>query len=169
MSGKEILVVNGEHPFRAMISFGLGCAGFAVFEAGDALAARARLADHRPGDRPADPVELQSLGALAALAQRTRLEIFRALVQREPVGVVAGEIARLVESRQNTVSAHLAVLTRADLLTSARHGRNIVYRANLKRMHSLVEYLVANCCQGSGGCGVEKLVALTQCKCTADK
>ena len=65
--------------------------------------------------------------ALAALAQPTRLQAFRMLVQHEPEGLPAGELARLLEVPQNTLSTHLAVLARADLVTSERYSRSIVY------------------------------------------
>lgn len=116
------------------------------------------------GDSLTDALETQSLSALAALAQRTRLWIFRELVQREPLGMAAGKIARLVEGPQNTISAHLAVLARADLVTSSRRGRNIVYRANLERVDSLVEYLVANFRQHSGEGNVAERGAVTRSK-----
>ncbi|MGY4410573.1 DNA-binding transcriptional ArsR family regulator [Bradyrhizobium sp. LB7.1] len=69
--------------------------------------------------------------ALAALSQSTRLEAFRTLVRHEPDGLPAGDLARLLEVPPNTLSAHLSILTRARLVTSERHSRSIVYRANL--------------------------------------
>lgn len=69
--------------------------------------------------------------ALAALAQPTRLQAFRLLVQHEPEGLAAGELARLTQVPQNTLSAHLSVLSRANLVTSERRSRSIVYRAGL--------------------------------------
>ncbi|MDU1669293.1 MAG: metalloregulator ArsR/SmtB family transcription factor, partial [Bradyrhizobium sp.] len=65
----------------------------------------------------------QAVLALAALAQPTRLQAFRLLVQNEPQGLPAGELARLLEVPQNTLSAHLAVLARAGLVRSQRHSR----------------------------------------------
>ncbi|HHY50212.1 MAG TPA: helix-turn-helix transcriptional regulator, partial [Alphaproteobacteria bacterium] len=75
-----------------------------------------------------------TITALAALAQDTRLETFRLLVAREPLGIPAGEIARLTGVPQNTMSAHLAVLARAGLVEGSRKGRFVHYRANLDRL-----------------------------------
>jgi DNA-binding transcriptional ArsR family regulator len=86
--------------------------------------------------------------ALAALAQETRLEVFRLLVSREPEGVPAGELARLVKIPQNTMSAHLAVLARAGLVRGERHSRSIIYCAELERLRGLVLFLVQDCCGG---------------------
>lgn len=86
--------------------------------------------------------------ALAALAQPTRLQAFRLLVQHEPMGLPAGELACLLEVPQNTLSAHLAVLARADLVTSERRSRSIVYRANLAEIESLTLFLLQDCCGG---------------------
>jgi ArsR family transcriptional regulator len=70
------------------------------------------------------------IATLAALAQTTRLDAFRLLVQREPEGIAAGELARLMAVPQNTMSAHLGILARAHLVTAERHSRSIIYRAN---------------------------------------
>jgi DNA-binding transcriptional ArsR family regulator len=87
--------------------------------------------------------------ALAALSQPTRLNTFRLLVRHEPVGLPAGEIARQLDVPQNTMSAHLAVLTRAGLAVSERQSRSIIYRADLNGLRSLMLYLVKDCCGGS--------------------
>jgi ArsR family transcriptional regulator, arsenate/arsenite/antimonite-responsive transcriptional repressor len=87
--------------------------------------------------------------ALAALAQPTRLETFRLLVRHEPDGLPAGEVARQLDIPQNTMSAHLAILTRARLAVSERHGRSIIYRADLGRLHDLTLCLVRDCCGGN--------------------
>ncbi|GAA3677487.1 MULTISPECIES: ArsR/SmtB family transcription factor [Acetobacteraceae] len=87
-----------------------------------------------------------SLSALSALSQSTRLEIFRLLVRHEPDGLPAGDVARHLNVPQNTISAHLATLTRAGLLTSQRHSRVIVYRACLPRLRELMLFLVKDCC-----------------------
>ena len=89
-----------------------------------------------------------AIAALAALAQSTRLETFRLLVSREPDGVAAGELARLLAIPQNTMSAHLAVLTRAGLVDGERRSRSIIYRANLARLCDLTRFLVQDCCGG---------------------
>ena len=72
--------------------------------------------------------------ALAALAQSTRLDVFRILVAREPEGSPAGDIARELAIRHNTLSTHLAILSRAGLIRSQRRSRSIIYRADLDRI-----------------------------------
>src|SRR5947209_6378956 len=86
--------------------------------------------------------------ALAALAQSTRLEAFRTLVRHEPDGLAAGDLARLLEVPSNTLSAHLSILTRARLVTSERHSRSIVYRANLTEFRDVAVFLLRDCCGG---------------------
>jgi DNA-binding transcriptional ArsR family regulator len=88
----------------------------------------------------------QAILALGALAQQTRLQAFRVLVQHEPAGLAAGDLARLLEVPQNTLSAHLSVLTRADLVTSERRSRSIVYRANLTTFQAITIFLLQDCC-----------------------
>ncbi|KJC57706.1 ArsR family transcriptional regulator [Bradyrhizobium sp. LTSPM299] len=89
-----------------------------------------------------------ALLALAALSQSTRLEAFRALVRHEPDGLAAGDLARLLEVPQNTLSAHLSILTRARLVTSERRSRSILYRANLEEFRDVVVFLLRDCCGG---------------------
>ncbi|MGQ0684983.1 ArsR/SmtB family transcription factor [Bradyrhizobium sp.] len=86
--------------------------------------------------------------ALAALAQSTRLDVFRLLVRHEPEGLPAGEIAVALAVPQNTMSAHLAVLSRAGLVTARRTGRSIVYRTDLSRFQAVMAFLVNDCCDG---------------------
>lgn len=71
--------------------------------------------------------------SLAALAQPTRLEAFRALIAREPVGMAAGDLARLLEVPQNTRSTHLNTLSHAGLVRGERHSRSFIYRVDLDR------------------------------------
>src|SRR3546814_9217212 len=71
--------------------------------------------------------------AFAALAQPTRLDVFRLLMEHEPDGLPAGEIARRLDVPHNTMSTHLATLTRASLIEAERHSRSIIYRARLDR------------------------------------
>lgn len=86
--------------------------------------------------------------SLAALAQSTRLEAFRTLVRHEPEGLAAGDLARLLEVPQNTLSAHLAILSRARLVSSERRSRSIVYRANLGEFRDVTLFLLRDCCGG---------------------
>lgn len=92
--------------------------------------------------------ESSALLAFSALAQPMRLNVFRALVAREPEGAPAGEVARLLGVPHNTLSTHLAVLTRAGLARSERRGRSIVYRADPARVRELVSFLMEDCCGG---------------------
>ena len=90
----------------------------------------------------------QTVLALAALAQSTRLEVFRLLVRHEPDGLAAGEIARHLAVPQNTMSSHLAVLTRAGLISAKRFSRSIVYRAELSHLRGVMLFMLRDCCDG---------------------
>ncbi len=85
---------------------------------------------------------------LSALAQESRLAVFRLLVKAGPDGAAAGEIARALEITPNTLSAQLTVLANADLVTSRRAGRSIIYAADYDAMSALLLYLMQDCCQG---------------------
>jgi ArsR family transcriptional regulator len=89
--------------------------------------------------------------ALGALAQETRLEIFRLLVQQGPDGVAAGEIGDRLGLPSPTLSFHLSQLRFAGLVTSRRVSRSIIYSANFKAMNGLLAYLTENCCGGRPG------------------
>lgn len=134
-----------------------------------------RMTRSKPTGLDAQPVvpdmmevgEARAIEALSALGQWTRLRIFRLLVARAPEGIPAGTIADEVGSLQNTLSTHLAVLSRAGLIVGVRDGRSILYRADFNAMRDLVGYLLTDCCdghpevcapifetlQGSCGCG----------------
>lgn len=86
--------------------------------------------------------------ALSALAQPTRLDVFRLLVRHEPEGLAAGEIARALGVPQNTMSSHLGILARAGLVRSERHSRSIIYRADLAALRDVMLFLVKDCCGG---------------------
>jgi ArsR family transcriptional regulator len=101
--------------------------------------------------------------ALAALAQPTRLDTFRMLAKHEPQGVPAGELARLIEVPQNTMSAHLAILSRAGLIRGERHSRSIIYRADLDRFREMTLYLVKDCCGGRPELCAPLIADLTPC------
>jgi ArsR family transcriptional regulator, arsenate/arsenite/antimonite-responsive transcriptional repressor len=89
-----------------------------------------------------------AISVLSALLHPTRLEIFRYLVRREPDGVAPGAIAGIVGAPQHTISTHLAILVRANLLLSRRQGQTIIWRANVERILSLFAFLVEDCCDG---------------------
>jgi len=86
--------------------------------------------------------------ALAALAQSSRLEIFRALVVAGDAGLTPGVLAESLGVAPATLSFHLKELVHADLVSQQRLGRNLVYRARCDHMHDLLAYLTQNCCQG---------------------
>ncbi len=86
--------------------------------------------------------------ALGALAQESRLNAFRLLVQSGPDGLAAGEIARRLEIPHNTLSSHLAILSNAGLLTSHRQSRSIIYRIDFDGTRDLLSFLMQDCCQG---------------------
>jgi ArsR family transcriptional regulator len=89
-----------------------------------------------------------AIEALSALAQPTRLAVFRHLAAAFPGEVPAGDIARRCEVPHNTMSTHLAVLTRAGLTRSNRKGRVVSYGADLGRLRELVSFLARDCCEG---------------------
>ncbi|MFP5078664.1 ArsR/SmtB family transcription factor [Rhizobium sp. YIM 134829] len=109
-------------------------------------------------------MELEAaIAALAALAQSTRLDTFRLLMRHEPEGLPAGELARLIGVPQNTMSAHLAILSRAGLVKGERHSRSIIYRAEIDALRDLTLYLVKDCCGGSAELCAPLISALTPC------
>ena len=105
----------------------------------------------------------QAIAALAALAQTTRLETFRLLVKQEPDGLPAGEIARMLAVPQNTMSAHLATLSRAGLVKSERQSRTITYRADLDSFRDMTLFLLKDCCGGNAELCVPLIADLTPC------
>lgn len=104
-----------------------------------------------------------AIEVLAALAQSTRLDTFRLLVRHEPEGVPAGELARLLCVPQNTMSAHLAILSRAGLIKGERRSRSIIYRAEIDTLRDLTLYLIKDCCGGSAELCAPLITALTPC------
>ena len=86
--------------------------------------------------------------ALAALAQASRLEIFRALVVAGAEGLTPSALSEALGVAPNTLSFHLKELTHAGLVAQERAGRNLIYRAQFDRMNALIGYLTENCCQG---------------------
>jgi ArsR family transcriptional regulator, arsenate/arsenite/antimonite-responsive transcriptional repressor len=94
----------------------------------------------------------QALLSLAALAQESRLSIFRLLVQAGPAGMAAGAIGEKLALPPATLSFHLAGLTRAGLAQSRQEGRFVIYSASFENMNALVAFLTENCCSGAA-CG----------------
>jgi ArsR family transcriptional regulator len=89
-----------------------------------------------------------AIEAFAALAQATRLKVFRQLLNAYPDQIAAGEIALRCKVPHNTMSAHLAILTRSGLVAVRREGRMMYYGADLNGFQSLVSFLMRDCCNG---------------------
>jgi ArsR family transcriptional regulator len=86
--------------------------------------------------------------ALGALAQGSRLQLYRLLVQEGPAGMAASEIAAKLGIPANTLSFHLKTLSHADLILARPEGRFVYYSANYERMNALLGFLTRNCCGG---------------------
>ncbi len=100
--------------------------------------------------------KVEALAALAALAQESRLDVFRLLVQAGPEGVPAGRIGERLGLPSATLSFHLNQFRQAGLVSFRREGRSLIYTAAYDAMNGLVAYLTENCCRGgpAPGCGV---------------
>jgi ArsR family transcriptional regulator len=85
---------------------------------------------------------------LAALAQDSRLDVFRLLVEAGPEGMPAGHIADSLKLQPNALTFHLDRLREADLVTVRRDGRSMIYAARYEAMNALIAYLTDNCCGG---------------------
>ena len=122
-----------------------------------------KTAPRPPPNRPARPTKLdapRAVTALAALAQETRLSIFRLLIEHAPSGLTPGAIAAELGIAPATLSFHLKELAHAGLVTDQREGRFVRYRAALPAIDALVGYLTEHCCRVvadaadcSAGCG----------------
>ncbi len=89
-----------------------------------------------------------AVAALAALAQDSRLDVFRLLVQAGPTGLAAGAVAERLSLAPNTLSFHFDRLRQAGLVTVKREGRSLIYAARFETMNGLLVYLTENCCGG---------------------
>lgn len=92
--------------------------------------------------------EAEVVNALGALAQGTRLRLFRLLVVTGPNGLTPGQMAETLEVSSTALSFHLKELSHAGLVTAQRDGRHIIYRADFSAMDRLLTFLTAECCRG---------------------
>ena len=107
-----------------------------------------RSAPHQSTDHAAEESR-DAVEVLAALAQETRLAIFRLLVQQGPEGLIVGDIGERLQVAGATLSFHLKELAHARLVSSRQAGRFIYYSAHYRTMNGLIDYLTRNCCQGA--------------------
>jgi ArsR family transcriptional regulator len=109
--------------------------------------------------------EQQVLKALAALAQASRLQVFRSLVVAGPSGATPGELSDELNLPNATLSFHLKELANAGLIHQERAGRNLIYRVEFAQMNRVVGYLSENCCEGKAQCIDTADAAGTAFKC----
>src|ERR1700678_1792825 len=99
--------------------------------------------------------KISAVAALGALAQESRLDVFRLLVQAGPEGMAPGAMAERLSLPAATLSFHLTQLRHAGLVTFRREGRSLLYVAEYEAMNGLLAYLTENCCRGdASACGV---------------
>jgi len=103
--------------------------------------------------------ENHAIEAFTALAQASRLAVFRLLVREEPNGLPVGEISRRLNIVPSTLSGHLGILKRAGLLKSTRHQREIHYATNFETIGELVGFILEDCCNGEAK-NRDKILAL---------
>lgn len=89
------------------------------------------------------------IAALAALAQESRLAVFRLLVQAGPEGLAASKIAQRLGLPASSLSFHLKELMHADMVVQTKDGRSLIYTANFATMNGLIGFLTENCCGGN--------------------
>jgi ArsR family transcriptional regulator, arsenate/arsenite/antimonite-responsive transcriptional repressor len=93
--------------------------------------------------------KIDAVAALAALAQDSRLDVFRLLVQAGPDGMPAGGVAAALGLAPNTLTFHFDRLRQAGLVTVRRDGRSMIYAARYETMNALIAFLTENCCSGA--------------------
>lgn len=109
-----------------------------------------------------------AVGCLEALAQETRLSVYRALVQAGPEGLAAGAIAQAVETPASTLSFHLKGLAAAGLIRARQDGRFIYYATDYTAMSELLAFLTENCCKGMPGAQMARIGRAVASCCTPD-
>jgi ArsR family transcriptional regulator, arsenate/arsenite/antimonite-responsive transcriptional repressor len=108
--------------------------------------------------------EKDTIKSLAALAQASRLQIFRALVVAGPEGLTPSSLGETLSAAPATLSFHLKELMNAGLVSQERAGRNLIYRANFAHMNGLLAYLTQNCCAGQA-CSATETADAARCGC----
>ncbi|WP_108682758.1 helix-turn-helix transcriptional regulator [Methyloceanibacter sp. wino2] len=110
---------------------------------------------------------IEAVDALGGLAQESRLKVFRLLVRAGFNGMAAGDIAEAVGIPKNTLSSHLAILARANLVQARKEGRSMIYAVDLEGTRTLLSFLVEDCCQGDPSvCG--PLIETTLATCCSE-
>ncbi len=107
--------------------------------------------------------EHAAIEALSALAQSTRMEAFRRLVRAEPDGICVGDLAIELGVPQNTLSTHLAILSRAGLVSAEKRERSVFYRPKIEAISDITLFLVRDCCGGRPSLCAPITSALNQC------
>lgn len=108
---------------------------------------------------------LSVIERLTALSHQGRLQAFRHLVKAGQEGLPAGELAVLLGVQPNTLSAQLTILTNSGLVQRERHGRSIVYKAELAALNEVVLYLIEDCCEGRDEVCAPILEAIQSVRC----
>jgi len=107
--------------------------------------------------------EAEVVKALGALAQETRLRIFRLLVVAGPQGMTPGQLAERLGASPTTLSFHLKELSHAGLIASERESRHLIYRASIPLMNDLLGFLTAHCCEGQACLDVKPTLDCRTC------
>ncbi len=107
--------------------------------------------------------DIDAVRALSALAQNTRLQVFRQLVVAGSNGLTPTRLAETLSLQSTALSFHLKELTHAGLITQERDGRNLIYRAAFATMNDLLAYLTVNCCEGQSCELTEVSASCTTC------
>jgi len=110
----------------------------------------------------------QALAAFTALSQETRMQVFRRLVQAGVQGMAAGDLAEVLDVRQNTMSANLAVLLNAGVVRNRREGRSIRYFVDMNGLRGLLSFLLEDCCGGQAEL-CAPLIENIACQCEAER